>query len=380
MPLRGMSAMEQRRAFVTRASEPGANVRDLCEEAGIARSTGYRLMERMRTEGVEGLLDRSRRPLTSPSRTAPELEERVIAARLAHPTWGGRKLHAWLQRQTADPAASLPAPSTITEILRRHDLLTGPRVGRPRANQRFEYAAPNQLWQIDFVGHLALTDRRRVHPLTIIDDHSRFLIGLHACANEQVATVKTQLSASFRHVGLPDRILADNGPSWASGRRGGLNRLEAWLLRLDVVLIHGRPRHPQTQGKVERGNQTIGNDVFRQYGPFPDLAQTQLALDRFRAEYNDERPHEALNLAVPADRYRPSSRPFPEVLPPLTYPATDVVRRVAAHGGITFRDTWYFVSEGIVGEEVGIRPTEIDGVFAIYYANRYLRVIDVRSA
>lgn len=378
MPFRGESGMDKRRQFVAFASAEGANVSTVCQAFTIARSTGYRVLERQRKEGDAGLLPRSRRPHTSPTRTSDAIEQLVVEVRMAHPSWGGRKIRASLLRHGM--AETMPAPSTITEILRRHDLLDGPRTGYPRAYQRFEHEAPNQLWQMDFVGHLALATAARVHPLTILDDHSRFLISLVACSNERVDTVKAHLISCFRTYGLPDRILADNGPSWGTARPGSINRLEAWLLRLDVPVVHGRPRHPQTQGKVERCNQTIGKDVFGRYGPFPDLPTSQAALDLFREVYNTERPHDALGLAVPTDRYQPSPRTYPETLPPLRYPDTDAVRKVLAHGGIWFRNHWWYVSEAVIGETVGVRPTAIDGVFTVHYATLTIRTVDFREA
>ena len=212
-----------------------------------------------------------------------------------------------------EPGAPAPAASTITAILARHDLLTGPRAGEPRAYQRFEHPVPNALWQMDFMGHKAI-GCGRVHPLTVLDDHSRFALGLFACAHEQAVLVQTHLIHVFRAYGLPQAILTDHGPAWGSSAPGILTWLEAWLIRLGIGVWHGRFRHPQTQGKIERWHGTIATDVF-QFGTFPDFVTTQVAFDAYRTDYNTERPHEAIDLEVPISRYRVSDRPYPETLP-----------------------------------------------------------------
>lgn len=377
MPLMGVTVMEQRLAFVLRATVEGANIRALCREFGISPDTVYRLRAAYRAEGSAGLRDRSRRPATSPAQTSPEIEAQVLAVRAVHPTWGGRKIHAWMRDQAG--IAHPPAPSTITGILRRHDLLRGPRTGVPRAFQRFERAAPNELWQMDFIGHAPLTAGGRVHPLTVIDDHSRFLLALVACAHERNVGVQEILIACFRNVGLPAAILADHGPAWGSSHRGSFSRLEAWLLRLGVPVIHGRPLHPQTQGKVERSNQTIQQDIAAEWGPLVNLAQAQAIFDRFRACYNTERPHEALGMAVPAIRYVPSPRPYPEILPEPVYAADDVVCRVHQHGAIWFQQRTVQISEALAGQAVGVRPTAVDGVHIVRYCQRQMAIIDLRE-
>jgi transposase InsO family protein len=296
------------------------------------------------------------------------VEAQVLALREAHPAWGGRKLHQALAREGM---VQPPAPSTITTILRRHGLLTP--VPPPRDFVRFAHPAPNDLWQLDFMGHRAL-DQGRVHPLTLLDDHSRFALTVRACADEQQTTVKAHLTTIFRRYGLPCILLADNGSPWGSAGRGGLTALEAWLLRLGIDVWHGRPRHPQTQGKVERFHGTLAAEVFA-WRQFPDLAMAQTAFDVFRTAYNQERPHEALADAVPASRYQPSPRPFPETLPEIVYGPADQVRVVREHGSIQWQRRRYFVSRGLVGQRVAVRPTQEDGRWAVYFAHRQVTTI-----
>jgi transposase InsO family protein len=354
MPWQERSSMSERQEFVAFAQQEGASIAVLCRHFGISRKTGYKWLARA-AQREPVLADRSRRPQTSPWRTPREVEDRVLALRAAHPAWGGRKLH---------------------HALARHGLLAA--APPPRDFLRFEHERPNDLWQLDFMGHRPL-DVDRVHPLTVLDDHSRFALTLTACANEQHTTVKTHLTRLFQHYGLPRSLLCDNGAPWAPAGEDGLTRLEAWLLQLGVDVWHGRAYHPQTQGKVERFHGTIAAEVFgtRQ---FPDLAAAQTAFDRFRACYNHDRPHEALADAVPAQRYQPSPRSFPETLPEIGYGPQDAVRIVTVHGSISWQGRRAFIGRGLVGQPVGVRPTAVDGVWHVFYCQRQVAIIDRRVA
>jgi transposase InsO family protein len=241
---------------------------------------------------------------------------------------------------------------------------------------RFEHAAPNDLWQLDFMGHRPL-DQRRVHPLTLLDDHSRFALTVAACGDERQTTVKARLTTVFRTYGVPRAILSDNGAPWSTAGMGGLTTLKAWLLQLGVEVWHGRPRHPQTQGKVERFHGTIAAEVFAQR-PLADLAAAQTAFDRFRIDYNHERPHAALADAVPASRYQPSPRSFPETLPEIAYGPDDQVRIVTGHGSIQWQRRRYFVSRGLVGQPVAVRPMTEDGCWEVIFCHRQVATIDRR--
>ena len=369
MPWQERSVMSEREEFVAFAGHERANISALCAQYGISRKTGYKWLARA-ASGDRELADRSRRPRVSPARTRPDLERRILERRAAHPRWGGRKLH---HRLVATGVADVPAPSTITAILRRHGLLAP--APTPRDFVRFEHPAPNALWQMDVMGHRPL-DHGRVHPWTLLDDHARFALGLSACANEQHTTVKVQLTAVFRRYGLPQAILTDNGAPWATAGMGGLTSLEAWLLRLGVDLWHGRPAHPQTQGTVERFHGTLAAEVFAQR-QFADLATAQAAFTHFRTSYNHERPHEALAYAVPASRYRPSPRSFPETVPPVAYGPDEVVRTVSAHGSISWQHRRHFISRGLVGEVVALRPTLQTAVWDVFYCHRQVATIDL---
>ncbi len=372
MPWQESSSMELRQEFVAFAGQEGANIAALCRSFGISRKTGYKWLTRV-AAGETRLADRSRRPHTAPRTTPPDVEAVVLATREEHPAWGGRKLHHALAREGM---VQPPAPSTITAILRRHGQLAAEPP--PRDFVRFEHPAPNELWQLDFMGHRAL-GADRVHPMTLLDDHSRFALAVAACANEQHGTVQDRLTAVFRRYGLPRFLLTDNGAPWApAGEVTGLTRLEAWWLHLGIDPWHGQPSHPQTQGKVERFHGTIAAEIFAQR-VLPDLAAAQTAFDTFRANYNHARPHEALDYAVPAERYQPSPRPFAETLPEIGYGPDDVVRLVTAHGSIQWQGRRVFVSRGLVGKPVGVRPTAEDGVWHVYFCHRRVASIDRRS-
>ena len=369
MPWQERSIMSQRQEFVTFARQEDANIAALCRQAGISRKTGYKWLGRV-AHGESAVADRSRRPHTSPWQTPAGVETQILDLRAAHPSWGGRKLH---HRLLAQGVADVPAPSTITAILRRHGQLAADPP--PRDFIRFEHPAPNALWQMDYMGHRPL-DQGRVHPLTLLDDHSRFALLVAACADERHATVKAQLTAVFCQYGVPHAILTDNGSPWATAGMGGLTTLEAWLLHLGVAVWHGRAYHPQTQGKVERLHGTIAAEVFTAH-PLTDLTAAQHAFTAFRTVYNHERPHEALAYAVPASRYHPSPRPFPETMPEITYGPEDAVRIVTVHGSIQWQRRRQFVSRGlVVGQPVAIRPTQEDGRWAVFFCHHQVATID----
>jgi transposase InsO family protein len=367
------SALDRRLEFVRLARAPGCNFSELCRRFDVSRSDGYKWKGRYEAAGPAGLEERSRRPLSSPGRTAPELEAAVLGVRAAHPAWGGRKIRKVLQLAGWDA----PAASTITEILRRHGRLDGPGAGEARAWARFEHAAPNDLWQMDFKGHFALASGR-CHPLTVLDDHSRYALEIGACGDEREATVRERLTEVFRRYGLPLRLLADNGPPWGSAGPERHTRLTVWLLDLGVAVSHGRPYHPQTQGKDERFHRTLKAEVL-DGRPLADLAGAQTAFDRWREVYNAKRPHEALGLETPASRYRMSERPMPERIEPPDYEPQAHVRKVHDTGWISFKGRQINCSKAFVGRRLALRATNTDGVFDLCYRSHVLAQVDLRQ-
>jgi transposase InsO family protein len=377
MPWKDQSLVTIRREFVTRATQEGVNMTVLCRQYGISRKTGYKWRHRgaAATETETALADQPRTPHQQPRRTAAEMEAAVVAMRDRYPTWGGRKLEVKLRERGL---VGVPRPSTITAILQRHGVIA-PRVRHPPATRRFEHALPHDLWQMDFMGHRDLVVAGRVHPLTILDDHSRVLLSLSACPHERLDLVWQLLTACFARYGLPRAILTDNGPPWGTSGEQGITRFDAWLVRLGIELWHGRPYHPQTQGKVERIHETISVEVFGTR-TFRDLPMAQAVFDAFRMTYNTERPHEALGYAVPMSRLAPSPRLLPDALPVPVYAPDDAVRRVRSQGAIGFANRSWFISRGLIGEDVAVRPTVREGCFTVHFWHRQVGQIDLDCA
>jgi len=374
VPWKEVSAVDLREEFVLLALAESSNIRELCRRYRISPTTGYKWLERHGAEGRAGLHDRSRRPEHSPGCTPAGLEARVLALRDKHPAWGGRKLRRRLQDLGE---ADVPSASTITGILRRNGRLNKGGADHPRPFIRFEHAAPNELWQMDFKGHFAV-GRGRCHPLTILDDHSRFSVCLEACADERGTTVQKRLTAVFRRHGLPWRILADNGAPWGDDADSPHTWLTIWLLRLGVAISHGRPYHPQTQGKAERFHRSLAAELLA-HQPFPDLADCQRRFDAWRHVYNTERPHEAIDLEVPIARYRPSPRAFPDSLAPIEYDSADIVRRVDAAGQLYFRNHKFRIGKAFRGHQVALRPAIRDGRFNVFFADHHVATIDLNN-
>jgi transposase InsO family protein len=372
MPWREVSVVEQRGEFVRLASQEGANRRELCRRFGIHPSTGYKWLGRWTSEGELG--DRSRRPHHSPERTERALEESILELRDAHPAWGPRKIVHCLKREGVAP----PALSTVHAILRRHERIVPPPGGAAPA-RRFEMAAPNQLWQMDFKGWMRLADGSRCHPLTVVDDHSRYALCLQACANERRWTVQERLQLTFRRYGLPAAFFVDRGSPWGDSGGQRWTALRVWLLKLGVRVIHSRPYHPQSRGKNERFHRTLKAEVFA-LQRFHDLAEVQQALDRWRSAYNLDRPHEALGDDVPASRYRPSVRAMPERLPEVEYDAGEIVRRVpTSKDYIAFAGRRWKVPQAFRGERVAIRPLATDGRYGIFFGAYQIAKLDLTN-
>ena len=354
--------MSQRLEFITLARKPGSNVAELCRRFEISRKTGYKWLRRFTQNGAAALHDQPRRPLRSPARATSAIEAKVVALRTAQPTWGPRKLRRRLQDLGQ---AGLPAVSTVGRILRRHALIDPVEARQHRPWQRFVRTEPNQLWQMDFKGHFALQRGGRCHPLTILDDCSRYSIGLAACPDEQGRTVQERLQRAFGRHGLPEQILCDNGAPWSGS--GEHTWLSVWLMRLGIQVIHGRPYHPQTQGKDERFHKTLGHDLIAR-NDWIDLPQAQSRFDSYRKLYNHDRPHDSLHLDVPADLYRPSPRSLPRQLLPIEYAHGTLTRRVKSKGEITFQNRFFYIGRAFIGFDIALHPTVTQGLFRVAFA------------
>lgn len=374
MPWPVKNLINVRLEFVHLAMQPEINLRALCRRFGISPTVGYKWRARFKAEGAAGVANRSRRPHQSPTRTAAAVEAKIVALRREHSAWGARKL----RRRLADLGqAALPATSTITGILQRHGLIGPEQSQAAQSYQRFEWPAPNELWQVDFKGHFALP-QGRCHPLCVLDDHSRYNLLLAACPDQRAHTVQTHLIHTFRRYGLPARLLWDNGAPWGSGGGSRYTGLDVWLLRLGVRPTHGRPYHPQTQGKEERFHRTLKAEVLAR-GGWQEQAQVQTAFDQWRPIYNTQRPHEALALHTPVTRYRPSARSYPEALPPIEYAPDCWVRKVDGDGLFSYRNQLWHVGHAFAGLPVGLRPTTTDGVFDVLFLTQVIRELDLRQ-
>lgn len=374
MPWREVSVMDERSAFVRLAMMEGANRRELCRRFGVSADVGYKWLARFKA-GDEALTDRSRRPLASPGRSSPQLEAAVLTVREAHPVWGARKIAACLRRDGLAP----PAVSTIHEILRRHGKIEPFPAAPGKAWTRFEKPEPNQLWQMDFKGWVRLTTGERCHPLTIVDDHSRFCPCLKACADQQGVTVKAHLEETFRHHGLPLAFFVDNGPPWGEPGGEGWTKLCVWLLKLGVEVLHSRPYHPQSRGKIERFHRTLAAEVFDLHR-FDDISRVQRAFDHWRELYNFERPHEALDQQSPASRYRPSPRAMPDHPRKPQYDSGEILRSVSSTKAyVSFKGRLWRVPKAFCGERLAIRPMNQDGLYGVFFASQQIASIDLTS-
>jgi len=368
--------MSQRTELAALARSQAISVSELARRFGVSRKTAYKWMDRQASG--ERPDDRSRRPHRSPLKTPSPVEEAVVALRHQHPCWGGRKLAKVLSNR-GHPA--VPAPSTITDILRRHGLLTPSAQRSPHLWQRFEHPSPNDLWQMDFKGPIDV-GQGRCDPLTVLDDHSRYNLVLQATTDQRGSTVKAALTDTFRRFGLPLRMNMDNGNPWGipSGRSQDLSTFAIWLIRVGIGLSWSAPAHPQTNGKDERFHRSFNAEVVRGRS-FADIDQAQQSFDQWRAIYNNVRPHEALGLAVPADRYRPSPRPFPETLPAIEYAPQDLLLKVDQRGRITLFRRPLTVSTALGGYLIAARPRDTDdGVYDLYFSHQHIGEVDLNEA
>lgn len=358
--------------FVTLAVQKDRNVSELCRHYGISRKTGYKWLDRFRDQGIAGLEDKSRRPLTSPNKMDADVEECVVRARKEHAAWGGRKLRQHLLNSGEE---KVPAASTITEILKRKEQISPLETAENAPWQRFEHERPNDLWQMDFKGPVK-TDEGNGYLLTVLDDHARFSLIISACRDQLGSTVKEKLIPVFERYGLPWKILSDNGGPWSGSHGSRYSYLVVWLIRLGISVVHGRAYHPQTQGKEERFHRTLIAEVLR-YNRFRDLEHMQSAVDDWRDIYNCKRPHESLGMAVPASIYKVSPRAYPDTLPEIAYGPCDKVRKVQDDGCISFGGKLYRIGRAFHGYPVAIRPTDVDGAFDVYFCHQ--RVAEIRA-
>jgi len=373
MPWKDSSIVSLRTEFVMLANEPGSNISALAKRFGISRTAAYKWLNRYRAAGTAGLADRPRTPKSCPGRTSESVEKLVLQVRDDHQSWGGRKIRAYLVRKGH---RSVPAPSTVTAILHRSGRIDPEESLSHQPFTSFERDRPNELWQMDFKGYFK-SGKHRIHSLGVLDDHSRNCVCLQPCLDQQTATVKQALVRAFRENGLPECILCDNGSPWGDDRQTPHTKLGVWLMRLGVRVIHGRPCHPQTQGKLERFNRTLMTELIRK-SSFELLEQWQEAFETFRVFYNCERPHESLGDTPPVERYQPSPRAYPEILPAVIYD-DGLVRSVQVNGHFSFRGISCHLSKAFAGEIIALKETESDGCYDVIYCGFRVASVDPRN-
>lgn len=366
--------LNMKEEIIKRALEDHVPITRLAKEYNITRPTIYKWIKRFNENGIDGLVELSRRPHNAPNRTTGEHTELILNLRNKHRVWGGRKLR---QRLINKGYEDLPSEVTFNRILKKHGQIDPQESEKRQPFIRFEKDKPNELWQMDFKGHFKMGSVR-CHPLTVLDDHSRFSITLKACLGETYDAVYNALKNAFYEYGLPDAMTMDNGSPWKGSPPWTLSRLTVWLMRLGIRVTHSSVRHPQTQGKDERFHRTLKDEVLK-FHQFRNLRQTQEIFDRWRTVYNYERPHEGIGLLCPSQRYTSSSKPYRSKLPEIEYLPEDIVRKVQVNGVISYLDVEYFVGEHLRGEYVAIRPTSKENILSVYFVNTNIASIKLMN-
>ena len=365
MPWIQTEPVTERARFVALHQEGCYSMTELCERFGISRKTGYKWLSRFTDAGLDGLKDQSRAPRQCPHRTAKGVEAALVRAREAHPTWGPKKLVAYLAEKR--PELALPAASTAGDILKRHGLVQARRrrtkpVHPGQAPLKAD--APNQVWCADFKGEFPTRDGVLCYPLTVTDAHSRYLLACHALPSTQIAGAQAVFTRLFAEYGLPIAIRTDNGVPFASIALAGLSSLNLRWLRLGIQHQRIAPGHPEQNGRHERMHRTLKAETTRP--PAENLPLQQLSFDQFRREYNEERPHEALSQQPPQRHYTFSERRLPLRTPAPDYPGHYLLRRVSAGGEIKFGGKSLFLTHVLAGEQVGMEEVD-DGIWSLHF-------------
>jgi len=377
MPWRETSPMEQRLEFVRDCESGLFTMTELAAQYGITRKTGYKWLERYAAEGPLGLCDRSRRPHHSPQAIDVELVDALLTVRGRHPRWGPTKLLAVVRRR--DPQEMWPARSTVAGWLKTRGLVT------PRRRAHWSPATsapaltvpmrPNHVWTTDFKGHFRTGDRAYCYPLTLRDGFSRFVLCCDALRAPTGEATRRRFERAFAEYGLPDRIRSDNGVPFAGPGLGGLSRLSVWWIRLGIMPERIAPGHPEQNGSHEQFHAVLKADTARP--PAATCAAQQQRFRRFIREYNEVRPHQALDDQPPISRYEPSRRALPRRLAPLDYPGHLEVRKVMSNGYIRWRGVPLFVGHPLAGEYVALEEVD-DGIWTLHFATAALARYDER--
>jgi transposase InsO family protein len=362
-----------REEFVRRVLAGEKSKSALCREYRISRPTGEKWLKR--NELGEGFKDRSKAPFHTPNKINVETEELIIAARKKEPAIGATKIRKMLSNKGK---TDLPCISTVNAVLKRNNLITPEASQAATPYTRFEKEAPNIMWQADFKGHYAMRDGKRCHPLSIIDDHSRFCLCADAKPNEKREGVEESFRRIFKEYGMPEILLCDNGNPWGTSQSTGYTLFELWLMELGILTVHIRPRHPQTQGKTEKFNRSFKDERLKFYVP-SDLQDADRQRTEYRSFYNNERPHFALDLDVPASHYQPSKREFPIKIKDWEYGSEYETRKIKSTGFLTYGGQGYFLSEAFGGKMIAIKPSSKEGFLNIYYRQFRIARIDLKE-
>lgn len=367
------SRMDKRLVLVGEYLKGEKPMTELCLEYGVSRKTGYKWVGRYNEGGPSALEDRSRAPLSHPSRVDPIVLEALVQARRAHPHWGARKILAWLSGK--QPEFDLPVASTVSDVFARYGLSRSRQARRrtpPYTDPFGDADAANRIWCADFKGDFKTGDHKRCYPLTVTDAFSRMLLRCKALRSTKTVRAQPVFESVFREFGLPERIRTDNGTPFASRGAGGLSRLSIWWVKLGIHHERIQPGHPEQNGRHERMHRTLKQETLRP--PALTARNQQARFDAFQVEFNQERPHEGIGDKTPASLYTASNREFPGRLRTIEYPSHYIVRKVAASGRIRWKSALVTIGHALEGEWIGIE--ERDGMHHVFFADVRLGFLD----
>ena len=367
MPWGNKTVKELRERFLYLVEQYG-NISKACREFGITRKTGYKWLKR--DANGESLNDRSRKPKRIANRTEMEIEKLILSVRDDNPSWGGQKIHDYLVRQGKK---QLPTSRTCCNILKRYGYISEEESLKHKTYKRFSYKHCNDLWQADFKGDFLLLDGKRCYPLSILDDCSRFAIMVNCKLDK--ANVIDSFQQAFCIYGKPKSVLSDNGWQF-SGFHKGYSQFEKWLMEHDVLPIHGRIMHPQTQGKVERFHRTMKYE-FLQHNQFQDIDDIKSQMEKWRTKYNEERPHLAIKSKTPAEIYTPSKHEYSEEV--LEYNYEGYTKKVTGKGYLRVMRWDVYLSETMARTQVEISRSASGDLFNIYFRNFKIAEIDAHN-
>ena len=367
MPWESKTVEELRKEFIAAAQE-SKNISSLCREFGISRKTGYKWMNRSKQNN--DLKDRSHAPKNIPNRTSQEIEDRILAVRSDNPGWGASTIHKVLENEGVE---DLPCIRTVNNILKRNACISQEESEKRHKFIRFQKDQCNEMWQTDFKGDFALGDGTRCYPLDILDDRSRFLIKIAPATSTKNLVIPT-FEAAFREFGLPKSVLCDNGGQFI-GLRQGFTQFEKWLMCLDVLPIHCKVRHPQTQGKIERFHKSLNNELIK-HNSFFDIDQANAAMQAWRDKYNNIRPHEALDMLTPSDVYIKSKRKYTDKISSYEYSGLYPIKKVNFKGYISIDNQRLYFSETFTGDYIEFRPNPLGDSFFACFRNFQIAEFD----